>query len=117
MQWYISVLKKYALFTGRASRSEYWFFTLFTIIASVILSIVDGVLGTAGALAGLYALATFLPSLGAMIRRLHDTGRSGWWFFITLVPAVGFIVLIVFLAQDSNAGSNQYGPNPKGAVA
>jgi uncharacterized membrane protein YhaH (DUF805 family) len=113
MNVYLAVLKKYAEFSGRATRTEYWMFTLFSVIASVVLSIVDGVLGTAGVLAGLYGLAVFLPSLGVLIRRLHDTGRSGWWFFITLVPLVGFIILIVFLVQDSQTATDQYGPNPK----
>ena len=114
MNVYLSVLKKYVEFTGRATRTEYWMFALFSVIVSVVLSIVDGVLGTTGVLAGLYALAVFLPSLGVLIRRLHDTDRSGWWFLITLVPLVGFIVLIVFLVQDSQPATNRYGPSPKG---
>jgi uncharacterized membrane protein YhaH (DUF805 family) len=113
MSWYLAVLKKYAVFSGRASRSEYWYYALFTVIVSIILSAVDGMIGTA-VLAGLYALATFLPSLGVGIRRLHDGGRSGWWLLIAFVPLVGFIVLIVFFVQDSQPGDNQYGPNPKG---
>jgi uncharacterized membrane protein YhaH (DUF805 family) len=117
MNVYLSVLKKYAEFTGRATRTEYWMFTLFSLIVSVVLTVLDGVIGTAGALAGLYALATLLPSLGVLVRRLHDTGRSGWWFLVTFVPLVGFIVLIVFLVQDSQTAPNQYGPNPKGVLA
>jgi uncharacterized membrane protein YhaH (DUF805 family) len=117
MQWYLSVLKKYAVFSGRASRSEFWFFQLFNVIALIVLAIVDSVVGTRGILEGLYGLAVLLPSLSVIVRRLHDIGRSGWWFFIELVPAVGVIILIVFLCQDSQPVANQYGVNPKGVVA
>lgn len=113
MQWYLEVLKKYAVFNGRARRAEYWWFTLFSIIASVVLSVIDGVLGTPGVLAGIYALAVLLPSIAVAIRRLHDTGRSGWWLLLTLVPVAG-IVVIVFLVLDSQPGENEHGPNPKG---
>ncbi len=116
MNWYLTVLKKYAVFSGRATRSEYWYFALFSLIVSFVLAIVDYLLGTQ-ILDGAYSLAVFLPSLGVSIRRLHDIGRSGWWNLIIFLPLIGFIVLIVFAVQDSQPGSNQYGPNPKGAVA
>lgn len=116
MNWYLAVLKKYAVFSGRATRSEYWYFALFSLIVSIVLAIVDYLLDTQ-ILGGVYSLAVFLPSLGVSIRRLHDIGRSGWWNLIIFVPLIGFIVLIVFAVQDSQPGSNQYGPNPKGAVA
>ena|SRR5215212_3848117 len=111
--------QKYVDFSGRARRSEYWFFALFNVIVSVVAGIIDGILGTrtaggstglVGAIAG---LALLLPNLGVGVRRLHDTGRSGWWLLIGLVPLVGWIVLIVFFVQDSQP-DNQYGPNPKG---
>jgi len=113
MEWYLGVLKKYAVFDGRARRKEYWMFVLFNIIVSVVLSIIESVVGIQGVLSGLYALAVLLPAIGVSIRRLHDTNRSGWWLLIALVPLIGAIVLIVFTAQDSQPGSNQYGPNPK----
>ncbi|QKE65280.1 DUF805 domain-containing protein [Aquipseudomonas campi] len=119
MNWYLDVLKKYAVFDGRARRKEYWFFVLFNLIASVVLSIIDGVIGTfsaesgIGLLSGVYSLAVLLPAIGVSIRRLHDTNRSGWWLLIGLIPLVGAIVLIVFMVQDSTAGDNQYGANPK----
>lgn len=119
MNWYLDVLKKYAVFGGRARRKEYWFFVLFNLIVSVVLSIIDGVIGTfsaesgIGLLSGVYSLAVLLPAIGVSIRRLHDTNRSGWWLLIGLVPLVGAIVLIVFMVQDSTAGDNQYGANPK----
>jgi uncharacterized membrane protein YhaH (DUF805 family) len=118
MNWYIEAWKKYAVFAGRARRQEYWYFVLFNILAYVLLSIIAGVLGKVGAsLLSLYAVAVFLPGLAATIRRLHDSNRSGWWILISLVPFVGGIVLLVFLAQESHAIENQYGPCPQAALA
>ncbi len=119
MQWYTDVLKKYAVFSGRARRKEYWMFFLFNLVISVILSIVDSVAGTNGSGVGvistIYSLAVLIPSLAVGVRRLHDTGRSGWWILIGLIPIIGTIVLIVFLATEGNAGDNVYGPDPKAA--
>jgi uncharacterized membrane protein YhaH (DUF805 family) len=115
VNWYLDVLKKYAVFTGRARRKEYWMFVLFSVIVTVVLSIVEGIVGLQGVLSGLYGLAVLIPSIAVGVRRLHDTGRSGWWILIGLVPLVGIIVLIVFFVADSQPGANQYGPNPKGA--
>lgn len=114
MNWYLSCWKKYVEFSGRARRQEYWMFVLFNILASVAMAIVDGVLGTNGALGGLYSLAVLLPSLAVTFRRLHDTDRSGWWLLISLIPLIGAIVVLVFLCLDSKPGSNRFGPNPKG---
>ena len=116
-------LKKYAQFTGRSQRSEFWFFMLFFMILLIVLSIVDKMAfgGEDGApgmpiLTLLACAALLVPSIAVAIRRLHDTGRSGWWYLIQLVPVVGPIILIVFCAQDSKAGANAYGPNPKGVA-
>ncbi|MFP3977479.1 DUF805 domain-containing protein [Marinobacter sp. KMM 10035] len=123
MNWYLEVLKKYAIFNGRARRAEYWWFVLFNIIISLALGAIDGVTGTfspeagLGLLGGLYTLAVLLPSLAVTVRRLHDTGRSGWWFLMVFVPLIGAIVLLVFMVLDSKPGQNQYGPNPKEATA
>ncbi|WP_309043622.1 DUF805 domain-containing protein [Marinobacter sediminicola] len=123
MNWYLQVLKKYAIFNGRARRAEYWWFVLFNIIISLALGAIDGVTGTfspeagLGLLGGLYTLAVLLPSLAVTVRRLHDTGRSGWWFLMVFVPLIGAIVLLVFMVLDSKPGQNQYGPNPKEAAA
>ncbi|MFC8174337.1 DUF805 domain-containing protein [Streptomyces sp. NPDC057242] len=116
MNWYLDVLKKYAVFSGRARRKEFWMFTLFNFIAAVILSILDNVLGIQ-ILSLIYTLAVFLPALGVSVRRLHDTGRSGWWILIALVPFVGFIVLLVFNCLEGEQQQNAYGPNPKLAPA
>lgn len=109
-----SVLSQYATFSGRARRSEYWFFYLAIVIVSVVASILDLIIGMQ-ILGWIVAAATIVPSISASARRLHDTGRSGWWQLIGIIPVIGWILLIVWLATDSNPGDNQYGPNPKGA--
>jgi len=122
MDWFLGALRKYAVFEGRARRREYWFYVLFVVIISVVLAIVDRFTGTysaaygTGLLGGLFSLAILIPSLAVGARRLHDTGRSGWWLLIGLIPLVGAIVLIVFFVIDSQPGTNAYGPNPKGVA-
>ncbi|MET7569471.1 DUF805 domain-containing protein [Streptomyces sp. NPDC005492] len=112
MSWFIEALKKYAVFSGRARRKEYWMFGLFAaIIAAVLLGI--GIAIKFPALVGIFYLAILLPGLGVTVRRLHDTGRSGGWFFISLIPIAGPIIMLVFTCTDSQPGDNQYGPNPK----
>lgn len=113
MQWYLKVLKNYVGFSGRARRTEFWMFMLFNFIAAVIVGILDNVLGLSSVLAGLYSLAILLPTIALWIRRLHDTGKSGAWVLLALIPAVGAIVLLVFACLDSDPAANQYGPNPK----
>ena len=115
----ICLQRKYVDFTGRARRSEYWFFFLFTVLAGIVGGILDGLFGwrggpygSTGPIQGLIQLALLLPSLAVGARRLHDTGRSGWWLLIALIPVVGWIILLVFFVQDSQQ-DNQYGPNPK----
>ena len=88
---------KYADFNGRAGRPEYWWFALFIIVTSLVMSKLSPTLG------GVFSLATLLPSIAAAARRLHDTNRSGWWQLIAVVPLVGIIVLVVFLAQDGRS--------------
>lgn len=123
MNWYIGVLKKYAVFQGRARRSEYWFFVLFNVLISIALTVVDVVLGTFDAetgvslLSALYSLAVLIPSIAVSVRRLHDTDRTGWWLLIALVPLIGLIVLLVFMFLDSEPGDNKYGANPKAELA
>ena len=116
MNWYIKVLKQYADFNGRAHRTEFWMFILFSFLVSLALTIIDVVLGL-GILAFIYWLAVLVPSIAVTARRLHDTGKSGWWQLVGLVPLVGFIILIVLLVIDSEAGANKFGSNPKGGDA
>lgn len=116
MDWYVKVMKKYVDFTGRARRKEYWMFFLINFVIALALAVVDAVLGF-GLLGGLYALAVLLPSLAVTVRRLHDTGRSGWWILIGLVPIIGIIVILVFMVLEGQPGDNAFGPNPKAAGA
>jgi len=119
MNWYLKVLKNYAVFSGRARRKEYWMFVLFNMIFSIVAVILDNILGTAiegigyGLFYILYCLAVLIPGLAVLVRRLHDSGKSGWFFFIVLVPIIGGIWLLVLLCTDGNAGENEYGANPK----
>lgn len=123
MHWYFAVVGKYATFAGRARRKEYWMFALVNFVICVALAIAGMVmLGKSqnsalamDAVLGVYLLLILLPSLAVTVRRLHDTGRSGWWFWIQLVPFVGPIVLFVFTVLDGTPGTNAYGPSPKGA--
>jgi uncharacterized membrane protein YhaH (DUF805 family) len=109
-----SALSRYATFSGRARRSEYWFFYLSIIIASMVAAVIDLIIGMQ-VLEWIVLAGTFIPNLAVASRRLHDIGKSGWWQLIVLIPIVGWILIIVWLATDSTPGSNQYGPNPKGA--
>ncbi len=117
MNWYLKVLKKYAVFSGRARRTEYWMFLLFNFIIAFVLGFVEGLAGGPGIVGMLYGLAVLIPGIAVAVRRLHDTDRSGWWLFINLIPLIGAIVILVFMVQDSTPGENQYGPNPKTETA
>ncbi len=123
MNWYLEAWKKYAVFNGRSRRKEYWYFILFNLLVSMLLGFIDSMTGMysfeagIGLLSGVYTLAIIVPGIAVGIRRLHDTGRSGWWLLIGLIPFVGAIVLIVFCVQDSQPGENEYGPNPKEVMA
>ncbi|AWL87335.1 hypothetical protein AMK14_09505 [Streptomyces sp. TSRI0445] len=112
MNWYLAVLKNYAGFSGRARRKEYWMFTLINFVIAVVLQIVGFAIDTQVPYY-IYFAATLIPSLAVAVRRLHDTGRSGWWLLIALVPLVGAIVLIVFLASEGKPETNEHGVNPK----
>lgn len=113
MEYFVDALQKYADFTGRATRTQYWMFILIYILISIAASLLDFVIGIS-LVSTLLALALLVPSISIAARRLHDTDRSGWWQLIALIPLIGWIVLLVFLVQDSR-GDNEYGPNPKAA--
>ncbi|MFZ4286404.1 DUF805 domain-containing protein [Variovorax sp. HJSM1_2] len=119
MNWFLIALKKYATFSGRSRRSEFWYFVLFYLIIFCALAFVDRLTGSfdadagMGLLSGLFALGLIVPNLSVTVRRLHDTNRSGWWVLLSLVPLVGQIVLIVFMAQKGDVGENRFGPDPK----
>jgi uncharacterized membrane protein YhaH (DUF805 family) len=136
MEWYIGCFRKYADFSGRARRKEYWMFFLFNVLIWAIGFCLVAVLGGGNVSGGgafngglnplaafiylllvLYGLASLVPGLAVTVRRLHDTGRSGWWWFISFVPIIGGIWFLVLVLLDSTPGSNQWGPNPKEGVA
>jgi uncharacterized membrane protein YhaH (DUF805 family) len=118
MEWYLLPWKRFAEFGGRSRRKEYWMFTLFNMVIAIVLTILSVVFRESGiavifsGLSLIYGLAAFIPGLAVTVRRLHDTGKSGWWVLIALVPLIG-LVLIVFMVLDSDPAANQYGPNPK----
>ena len=117
MNWYFEALKKYAVFDGRAHRTEFWLFFLFSFIISLFLGVIVGLVESLWFITTLYALAVLIPGLAVSVRRLHDTNRSGWWILTGLIPILGWIALLIFYVEDSRPGANQYGPNPKGVQA
>jgi uncharacterized membrane protein YhaH (DUF805 family) len=119
MSWFLSVLRQYATFKGRARRKEYWMFVLCYVPFYLALIVIDGLTGTfdmgteRGLLSGLFMIGTLLPSLAVAVRRLHDTDRSGWWLLLSLIPIVGQIGLLYFLIQEGDEGDNEYGRDPR----
>ncbi|PCH81987.1 MAG: hypothetical protein COB90_02525 [Hyphomicrobiales bacterium] len=107
MNWYIMAFNKYFDFGTRSRRSEYWFFVLFNIVIGLVLGWISP------NISGLYTLAVLIPGIAVAVRRLHDTDRSGWWLLIFFVPLIGILILIYWLATDSQIGSNRFGANPK----
>jgi uncharacterized membrane protein YhaH (DUF805 family) len=114
-----SVFSKYATFSGRARRSEYWWFVAFSVLLLVIAAVIDNAAGlhfkdqAIGWAYSIVALLLFIPSIAVTIRRLHDTGRSGWWWFLSLLCGIGAIILFVFCLLEGTSGPNEYGPDPK----
>ena len=116
--WRTVLLQKYATFSGRARRSELWWYVLFQICVMIAASIIDAVIFRHSAiLTGIAWLALLIPSVAVVVRRLHDTNRSGWWYLIAFVPAVGGLILLYFCILRGTPGSNNYGADPTGAEA
>lgn len=121
MQWFTLALRRYAVFSGRSQRAEFWFFMLFCTLIQVALMVLDEVMGWVflvdgienGVSSTIALLALLLPTLSVGARRLHDIGKSGWWQLLILLPVVGFIILLLFWVRDGQAGQNLYGNNPK----
>jgi uncharacterized membrane protein YhaH (DUF805 family) len=111
-----SGFSNYVNFADRASRSEYWYWVLFIIIAEIVTSIIDYAIG-AQVLTGIFGLATLLPNIAVAIRRLHDLDRTGWWIFLGLIPVIGTIILLIWFCTRGTAGPNRFGPDPLGAIA
>jgi uncharacterized membrane protein YhaH (DUF805 family) len=118
MDWFLYSLRNYANFQGRATRPEYWYFFLMTMLVFVILAILDGMLGKfngdtgMGLLSGIFLVAVAVPSLAVGARRLHDTGRSGWWQLINVVPYIGWLVVMVLFALRGQQYANKFGEVP-----
>jgi uncharacterized membrane protein YhaH (DUF805 family) len=114
----LDALKKYAVFSGRARRSEYWLFVVFYIVLSFVMGFIDGIMGTydgvygMGVLGAITVLGLLIPSIAVLVRRLHDTNKSGWWALLSLVPFVN-LILLVFCCIDGTKGENRFGPDPK----
>lgn len=115
-----SAFEKYFTISGRASRSEYWYFVLFCLIGAFVFGMIDGaIFGSALLLAPIstiFSLVTFVPSVALGFRRLHDTNRSAWWLLLSLVPVIGWVVLLVFYIQKGTDGENTYGADPLGGA-
>jgi uncharacterized membrane protein YhaH (DUF805 family) len=110
-----SGFSNYVTFSGRAIRSEYWYWVLFTIVGNIVAEIIDAVIGIT-AIDPLFGLAVLLPSIAVAVRRLHDLDRSGWWILIGLIPIIGWIILIIWYCGRGTVGSNRFGSDPLGAV-
>lgn len=110
VDWFKKCLSKYATFQGRARRKEYWYCNLMVIIIYIVAAIIDGILGTDGVIASLAILGLFLPLLSVLVRRLHDINKSGWWYWISAIPLIGGILLLVWMCTDTSPNTNQYGP-------
>ena len=118
MDWYLTVLRSFSDFSGRARRKEYWMFTLFNAIFAAVASVLDRVLGLAGEagigpLYGLYLLVVLVPGIAVAIRRMHDTGRSGWMLLVGLIPLIGVLLVLYWAIQEGEPRENAYGPDPK----
>jgi len=120
MEWMLMPLKRYADFSGRSRRKEYWMFVLGIFIAAIVLSIVEGILGLSGMVGGVYGplttillLAVIIPGIAVQVRRFHDQDKSGWFVLLALIPFVGSIAVLVFMCLEGTKGPNRFGPDPK----
>lgn len=107
-----TVLNSYAKFEGRSGRVEFWWFVLAYIIVAILVAILSGILGMGDLLSNILSLALLIPSIAVSVRRLHDIGKSGWWYLINLIPVLGWIAFIYFAAQPS-VGPNEHGEGPQ----
>ena len=119
MEWHLMVWKRFAEFSGRSRRKEYWMFFLFNMVIGLVLYVPGIALRESGigpivlGLGGIYGLAALIPGLAVSVRRLHDTNKSGWFLLLALIPIVGGIIILVLMVLDSDPEANKYGPNPK----
>lgn len=123
MEWMMMPLRRYADFSGRSRRKEYWMFLLGVLIAALVLGFIEGLIGINTMVAGVYGpltvlllLAVIIPSIAVQVRRFHDQGKSGWFVLLGFIPFVGGIILLVFMCFEGAQGPNEYGPDPKGGA-
>jgi uncharacterized membrane protein YhaH (DUF805 family) len=117
IDYYIGAFRKYADFSGRARRSEFWYFVLFSWIVFIPLNFISESLNMGGSIGGIYTLISFIPGFAVLVRRLHDVSKSGWFLLIVIIPIIGVIGalwIVILYFTDSTPGANKYGPNPKG---
>jgi uncharacterized membrane protein YhaH (DUF805 family) len=120
MDYALMPLRRYAEFSGRSRRKEYWMFTLLMLVAGLVIGTIEGILGINTMIGGVYGplttlmlLGTIVPSIAVGIRRLHDTDKSGWWLLIALIPLIGSLILLFFFVSDGTKGPNRFGADPK----
>jgi uncharacterized membrane protein YhaH (DUF805 family) len=124
LDWMLMPLRRYADFSGRSRRKEYWMFILGVIIAAVVLSIIEGVLGLSGMVGGVYGpltliliLGVLVPSIACQVRRFHDQDKSGWFVLLSFIPFIGGLIVLVFMCLEGTRGDNRFGPDPKAGEA
>ncbi|QJQ33412.1 DUF805 domain-containing protein [Sphingomonas lacunae] len=124
MEWMLAAWKKYADFSGRARRMEYWMFVVGIVVAAIVLSIIESILGLSGMVGGAYGpltslllLACIVPGIAVQVRRFHDQDKSGWFVLLGFIPIVGGLIVLIFMFLEGTKGPNQYGPDPKGSDA
>ncbi|WP_235694104.1 DUF805 domain-containing protein [Caenibius tardaugens] len=123
MEWMLLPLKRYADFSGRSRRKEYWMFVLGVFIAAIVLSIIEGIVGLSGMVGGVYGplttlflLGILVPSIAVQVRRFHDQDKSGWFVLLALIPFLGGLAVLVFMCLEGTRGPNRFGPDPKGGA-
>ena len=121
MEWMMMPLQRYADFSGRSRRKEYWMFLLGVVLVAIVLGIIEGVAGLRGMVGGVYGplttlllLGIIIPSIAVQVRRFHDQDKSGWFVLLGFIPFVGGLIVLVFMCLEGTKGPNQYGPDPKG---
>lgn len=124
MNWMLMPLRRYADFSGRSQRKEYWMFMLGIIVAAIIVGIIEGILGLSGMVGGVYGplavllvLGMFIPALACQVRRFHDQDKSGWFVLLSLIPFIGGLIVLVFMCLEGTKGPNRFGEDPKGNAA
>lgn len=120
LDWVFLPLKRYADFSGRSRRKEYWLFVLGVFVAALILSVIEGILGLSGVVGGVYGplttillLGVLIPGIAVQVRRFHDQDKSGWFVLLAFIPIIGSIAVLVFMCLEGTKGPNRFGPDPK----